>query len=67
MAISEAGLVFKYDISVPVHTAMDLVARVRQRIEDHGLHKKYNVKAFGYGHLGKTHRERNMLIEITQY
>eukprot|EP01138_Halocafeteria_seosinensis_P011454 gb/GECG01011699.1/.p1 GENE.gb/GECG01011699.1/~~gb/GECG01011699.1/.p1 ORF type:complete len:534 (+),score=57.20 gb/GECG01011699.1/:1-1602(+) len=62
VAISEAGLVFKYDVSVPLHLADSIVGRVRQHMKEEGHIDKLNVQTFGYGHLADSNVHINVLL-----
>ena len=49
--LSKSGAVYKYDISLPVHTMYQMVERMKKRLSDGGI-KEDEIGVVGYGHLG---------------
>eukprot|EP00931_Biecheleriopsis_adriatica_P047953 TRINITY_DN27683_c0_g2_i2.p1 TRINITY_DN27683_c0_g2~~TRINITY_DN27683_c0_g2_i2.p1 ORF type:complete len:167 (+),score=46.09 TRINITY_DN27683_c0_g2_i2:532-1032(+) len=58
-AMTQAGYVYKYDVSLPLPRMYELVEAARQRIEAAGFSE--TAKAAGYGHLG----DANLHLNVT--
>ena len=57
VALNQAGYVYKYDFSLPLHSFYKLVEEARERIEDrfrrkHGSVSEIPLRVVGYGHVG---------------
>jgi len=58
-AMTVAGYVYKYDVSLPLPRMYELVEATRERLEAQGL--SATAKAAGYGHLG----DANLHLNVT--
>jgi len=57
-AMSTAGYVYKYDVSLPLPKMYELVEATRKRLDEQGFS---NARAAGYGHLG----DANLHLNVT--
>ena len=51
-ALTAAGYVYKYDVSLPVPRMYELVEATRARLQDAGYGEDGGVRPVGFGHLG---------------
>eukprot|EP00928_Gymnodinium_smaydae_P056366 TRINITY_DN39760_c0_g1_i1.p1 TRINITY_DN39760_c0_g1~~TRINITY_DN39760_c0_g1_i1.p1 ORF type:complete len:541 (+),score=89.55 TRINITY_DN39760_c0_g1_i1:37-1659(+) len=58
-AMTTAGYVYKYDVSLPLHRMYELVEAARERLKAEGFDE--TAKAAGYGHLG----DANLHLNVT--
>ena len=61
LALKYAGVVYKYDLSLPVAGMYDLVSALRERLNHFNLSGKSEIQVLGYGHMG----DGNLHLNIT--